>query len=60
MDIGRGWITLDGKEVITVRVPSFYDEDHTYSTKTMGFGRAVGSLLQMSIDDAIAASDETH
>jgi len=55
MDVGRGWITLDGAEVCSVQVPSFYDDERIYSTETYSFGQAVGEYLNMSVDDALGS-----
>lgn len=55
MDVGRGWITLDGAEVCSVQVPSFYDDERIYSSSTLDFGRAVGEYLNMSVDDALTS-----
>ena len=37
-DVGRGWVNLDGREIVSVEIPSFYDSKETYSTETMDFG----------------------
>ncbi len=55
MDVGRGWIILDGAEVCSVQVPSFYDDERVYSSDTFDFGRAVGEYLNMAVDDALAS-----
>lgn len=55
MDVGRGWITLDGAEVCSVQVPSFYDDERIYSTETYNFGQAVGEYLNMAVEDALVS-----
>jgi len=55
MDVGRGWITLDGAEVCSVQVPSFYDDERIYSSSTLDFGRAVGEYLNMPVDEALTS-----
>lgn len=56
-DVGRGWITLDGDEVIFIEIPSFYDGNIQFSTDTMNFGQAIYNYLSLSIEDAIASND---
>ena len=55
--VGRGWITVDGKEVVSVDVPSFYTKHMYFPPDTLDFGRAVGSYLQMSISAARSSAD---
>ncbi|MGL5079195.1 MAG: hypothetical protein ACRDBG_25625, partial [Waterburya sp.] len=31
-DLGKGWITLDGKEVVSVMIPSFYSNNFLFRT----------------------------
>jgi hypothetical protein len=57
LDIGRGWITVDGEEVISVQVPSFYDDYIYFSTDTLHFGRAVGTYIEMSLPAARSSPD---
>ena len=34
-DIGRGWITIDGEEVLSIQVPSFYDNRIMFEPHTL-------------------------
>jgi len=54
-DIGRGWITLDGVEICSVQVPSFYDDHIQFSPDTLNFGQAVGEYINMSVDEALTS-----
>ena len=57
-DIGRGWITLDGKEIVSVIIPSFYSKDFYFRTETLNFGKAIGSYIDMSIAEIKESEDE--
>ena len=56
-DVGRGWITLDGDEVISIQIPSFYDDNIQFSTDTMHFGQAIYNYLNLSIEEAVTSND---
>ena len=56
-DIGRAWITLDGEEIVGIVIPSFYDNNITFTVETLNFGEAVYQYLSLSIEDAIASED---
>ncbi len=56
-DVGRSWITLDGEEVVSVRIPSFYDDNMVSPTETLHFGHAAGDYLQMSLREALESPD---
>jgi len=56
-DVGRGWITLDGKEVVSVQIPSSYTEHMKFSLDTLDFGRAVGTYVGISISAARSSPD---
>ena len=56
-DVGRGWVTLDGKEIVSVQIPSFYSNNITFSTETLDFGKALSHYLSLSIDEARASTD---
>lgn len=58
MDVGRGWLTLDGKEIVSVEIPSFYSNNISFSTETLDFGKAIGQYLSLSIKDARTSTDE--
>ncbi len=32
MDVGRGWITLDGREIVSVQILSFYSDNSSVPT----------------------------
>lgn len=57
-DIGRGWVTCDGEEVVTVDIPSFYTNHMLFRTETLDFGQAIGEYVQMPIHEAMHSSDE--
>src|SRR5262249_43922664 len=56
-DLGRGWITIDGEEVVSVQVPSFYTEHMNFDVDTLDFGRAVGAYVELSISAARSSPD---
>ena len=51
MDIGRGWITVDGREIVSVQVPSFYDNNIYFEAEAWDFGAAVGAYIKMPFDE---------
>lgn len=57
-DDGRGWVTCDGKEIVTIAIPSFYTNHISFPTETLDFGRAIGEYVQMPIHEAIHSADE--
>lgn len=57
IDIGRGWFTLDGKDVVSIQIPSFYDNNIKLSTETMDFGQAIRTYLNISIEEAVLSND---
>ena len=57
MDIGRGWISVDGEEVVSVQIPSFYSGHMHFRPDTLDFGRAVGTYVDMSFSAARSSSD---
>jgi hypothetical protein len=57
MDVGRGWITVDGKEVVSVQIPSCYTEHMKFSLDTLDFGRAVGTYVEIPISAARSSPD---
>jgi hypothetical protein len=56
-DLGRGWITLDGEEVVSVQIPAFYTRHMVFSSDTLNFGYAVGTYVAMSISAARSSPD---
>ena len=56
-DVGRGWITLDGVEVVSVQVPSFYSNNIGFDTRTLDFGKALYSYPDLAIEAALASED---
>ena len=58
MDVGRGWFSLDGEEVVSVDVPSFYTNKITFRAETLNFGEAIGEYLQMTVAEAQHSADE--
>jgi predicted enzyme related to lactoylglutathione lyase len=58
MDVGRGWITLDGREIVSVQIPSFYSFNFQFRTETLDFGKAIYEYLSLPIEEALASSDE--
>jgi len=57
-DIGRGWITLDGKEIVSVMTPSFYSNNFYFRTETLDFGKAIVSYINISIAEIKKSEDE--
>ncbi|MBK9572132.1 MAG: hypothetical protein IPO43_05105 [Rhodoferax sp.] len=57
MDIGRGWITLDGTEIVSVQVPSFYDNSIYFEAEAIDFGAAIGFYVGMPFDEIRAARE---
>jgi hypothetical protein len=57
MDVGRGWITVNGEEVVSVQIPSSYTEHMKFSLDTLDFGRAVGTYVEISISAARSSPD---
>jgi hypothetical protein len=58
MDVGRGWITLDGEEIVSVQIPSFYSDNFHFRTETLDFGQAIHHYLSLPISEALASTDE--
>ena len=56
-DVGRGWIMFEGREVVSIRIPSFYDDNFSFSTDTLDMGKAVGSCGEHSIEELKATQD---
>lgn len=57
MDVGRGWVTLDGKEVVSVQIPSFYSNNIGFTPETLDFGQALHQYLNFSVQQALGSSD---
>ncbi|PKL80031.1 MAG: hypothetical protein CVV27_01030 [Candidatus Melainabacteria bacterium HGW-Melainabacteria-1] len=57
IDIGRGWITLDGMEVVSVVVPSIYDAQMRFEVKDFNFGRAIGEYVNLPFDKIKESKD---
>lgn len=57
-DLGKGWITLDGKEIVSVMIPSFYSNNFSFRTSTMNFGEAIISYINMNINEIKGSNDE--
>jgi hypothetical protein len=56
-DIGRGHISVDGHEFVSVQVPSFYDKHFHFETTVMDFGKAVGAYVNLPFQQAVASTD---
>ncbi len=56
-DLGRGWITIDGDEVLSLQAPSFYDGRFEFPAYTLSLGRAVGAYVAMSLGKARSSND---
>jgi len=59
---GRGWITFDGVEIVSVEAPGFTRRLFGHTTcpelvdgETVELGRACGELPQLAISDALAS-----
>ena len=57
-DVGRGWLTLDGDELVSVQIPSVYSTNFDFRPGTLSFGEAVCAYLSLSLEEAKSASDE--
>ena len=57
-DLGKGWITLDNQTVVSIMIPSFYDQDFLFPTETMNFGEAIVNYVNMNIDEIKQSPDE--
>ena len=57
-DVGRGWFTLDGHELVSVQIPSYHCNNFQFRIETLNFGAAVYEYLSMPIDQARSSSDE--
>lgn len=57
-DIGRGWITFDGNEIISVMIPSFYSNNFSFRTETLNFGEAIIEYANMNIQEIKESQDE--
>lgn len=57
LDVGRGWIMLDGAELVSLQVPTFYSNNISFDPATMDFGLALGTYPDLSIDAALASED---
>ena len=57
-DIGRGWITLDSNEIVSIMIPSFYSKNFYFRTKTLDFGKAVIEYINMNIEEIKKSEDE--
>lgn len=55
--MGRGWITLDGDEVVSIQIPSPQDSPLGLLPCTMSFGQAVRAYLDLTLDQAMASED---
>jgi len=59
MDVGRGWLTLDGNEVCSIQIPSFYDDRIAFESWVLDFGRAVGEYVAMTVEEALESPHPT-
>ena len=57
-DIGRGWITLDGNEIVSVIIPSFYSKNFSFRTDTFNFGEAIIEYVNLNIQEIKKSQDE--
>jgi hypothetical protein len=57
LDLGRGWITVDGREIVSVEIPSFYTWEMSFTPETLDFGCAVGTHIGMSVGAARSSPD---
>jgi hypothetical protein len=58
MDVGRGWITVDGEIAASVQMPSFYTNYPVFAPgSTMDFDRAVAAYIDMPIRAARSSPD---
>lgn len=57
-DIGRGWLTLDGNEIVSVMIPSFYSNNFTFRTDTLNFGEAIVEYVNLNIQEIEKSQDE--
>jgi hypothetical protein len=64
LHIGRGWLVMDGHEIVSVEAPGFTLKIggcqfniplHAHSTQELG--RSIGDFLTLSIEEALASSN---
>lgn len=55
--MGRGWITLDGDELVSIQIPSPGDSQLGLPPGTMSFGQAVRAYLDLTLDQAMVSTD---
>jgi hypothetical protein len=56
-DLGRGWITVDGEEVVSIQIPSYYTEHMNFTPGSLDLGRALGAYIGMSVSVARSSPD---
>lgn len=55
--MGRGWITLDGDEVMSMPIPTPRDSPLGLPPDTMSLGQAVRVYLDLTLDEASTSDD---
>ena len=56
--VGRGWFTLDGEEIVSVQIPSFYSDNFRFSVETLDFGDAVYEFINSPFEQSVKSGDE--
>ena len=57
-DLGRGWLTLDGDEIVSVMIPSFYSKNFFFRTDTLNFEEAIIKYINLNIQEIKKSQDE--
>ena len=57
-DLGRGWLTLNGDEIVSVMIPSFYSKNFYFRTNTLNFGEAIIEYVNLNIQEIKKSQDE--
>ena len=57
-DIGRGWLTFDGDEIVSVMIPSFYSKNFSFPADTLNFGEAIIEYVNLNIQDIKKSQDK--
>ncbi|QDU83753.1 hypothetical protein Pla163_08540 [Planctomycetes bacterium Pla163] len=56
-DIGAGWITYDGVEVVRLMTPSFYSLNYNLRPETLDFGSAVHACVFEPVETLVTTAD---
>ena len=57
-DLGRGWLTFDGEEIVSVMIPSFYSKNFPFRIDTLNFAEAIIKYINLDIQEIKKSPDE--